>query len=67
MNSSSEDLKKKRFRKTAAEINRHFKCPIETCQKAYGSEGSLNQHIKLKHADYYVFFLFLYLFRTFHR
>lgn len=54
MNSSSDEMKRKRFRKTAAEINRHFKCPIEVCQKAYGSEGSLNQHIKLKHNDYYV-------------
>ena len=27
---------------------------IETCLKSYGSEGSLNQHLKLKHPDLYV-------------
>ena len=54
-------MKRKRFRKTAAEINRHFRCPIESCQKAYGSEGSLNQHIKLKHNDYYVKYYYFLL------
>jgi hypothetical protein len=24
---------------------------VENCQKSYGSEGSLNQHIKLKHPE----------------
>eukprot|EP01016_Furgasonia_blochmanni_P044553 TRINITY_DN6197_c0_g1_i8.p1 TRINITY_DN6197_c0_g1~~TRINITY_DN6197_c0_g1_i8.p1 ORF type:complete len:229 (-),score=36.29 TRINITY_DN6197_c0_g1_i8:190-876(-) len=46
------DSKKKRFRRTAAEIDRHYRCPIEKCMKSYGSEGSLNQHIKLKHPGY---------------
>jgi hypothetical protein len=48
------DNKKKRFRRPAEEIERHFKCPSETCQKKYGyslychlkyslrAEGSLN-------------------------
>jgi len=26
---------------------------VETCQKSYGSEGSLNQHVKLKHFEVY--------------
>lgn len=43
--------KKRRHRRSATEIGtffiqknkkeRHYKCPIETCQKNYGSEGSL--------------------------
>jgi hypothetical protein len=41
--------KSKRHRRTASEISRHYKCSIVTCQKSYGSEGSLNQHIRLKH------------------
>lgn len=45
--------KRKRHRRTATEIARHYKCPIEECPKSYGSEGSLNQHIKLKHPEYY--------------
>jgi len=44
--------KKKRFRRTAGEIERHYRCPIMSCQKSYGSEGSLNQHLKLKHPEY---------------
>ena len=37
--------KRKRYRRTANEIERRFVC---WCGKAYGSEGSLNQHKKLK-------------------
>jgi hypothetical protein len=48
-----DNEKKKRHRRTATEIARHFKCPIDDCPKSYGSEGSLNQHIKLKHPEYY--------------
>jgi len=48
-----DNEKKKRNRRTATEIARHYKCPIEDCPKSYGSEGSLNQHIKLKHHEYY--------------
>jgi hypothetical protein len=44
-----ENDRKKRFRRTANEIERHYRCPIDTCQRSYGSEGSLNQHIKIKH------------------
>ena len=39
--------RKKRHRRTAGEIERHYRCP--NCLKSYGSEGSLSQHIKLKH------------------
>jgi len=28
---------------------RHFSCPVMNCDKSYGSEGSLYQHIKIKH------------------
>ena len=48
-----DNEKKKRHRRTAHEIARHYKCPIEDCPKSYGSEGSLNQHIKIKHPEYY--------------
>ena len=37
------------MRRTAKEINRSFVCPYESCSKNYGSEGSLNLHIKIKH------------------
>ncbi|CDW75489.1 UNKNOWN [Stylonychia lemnae] len=37
--------KRKRYRRTANEIERRFVC---WCGKSYGSEGSLNQHKKLK-------------------
>ena len=26
---------------------------MESCQRSYGSEGSLNQHVKIKHAEVY--------------
>tara|TARA_B110000285_G_C14879603_1_gene493214 strand:+ start:466 stop:651 length:186 start_codon:yes stop_codon:yes gene_type:complete len=48
-----DNEKKKRHRRTATEIARHYRCPIEGCPKSYGGEGSLNQHIKLKHSAYY--------------
>eukprot|EP00826_Nyctotherus_ovalis_P002022 TRINITY_DN10384_c0_g3_i1.p1 TRINITY_DN10384_c0_g3~~TRINITY_DN10384_c0_g3_i1.p1 ORF type:complete len:143 (-),score=36.42 TRINITY_DN10384_c0_g3_i1:117-545(-) len=41
--------KKKRHRRTAMEIERRYKCKIKGCGKSYGSEGSLSQHMKLKH------------------
>lgn len=45
--------KKKRFRRTAETIERRFVCEVERCQKCYGSDGSLQQHIKLKHPELY--------------
>jgi hypothetical protein len=40
---------KKRRRRTAIEIDRAYKCEVPNCSKAYGSEGALKMHIKLKH------------------
>jgi hypothetical protein len=37
------------MRRTAAEIEREYICPYPECGKLYGSEGSLNLHIKIKH------------------
>jgi len=34
--------KRKRHRRTANEIHRHYRCPFDECPKSYGSEGSLN-------------------------
>ena len=42
---SADEKRKKRFRRTANAIERRFTC---WCGKAYGSEGSLNQHKKNK-------------------
>lgn len=50
--SEGED-RKKRFRRVASMIERHFKCPSDKCIKSYGSEGSLNQHVKIKHPELY--------------
>ncbi|CAD8052486.1 unnamed protein product [Paramecium sonneborni] len=41
--------KKKKKRRTAAEIEKNFECPYKDCQKQYGSDVSLNLHIKFKH------------------
>ena len=46
--------KNKRFRRTAHEIERFYRCSVKSCEKSYGSEGSLNQHYKLKHPEIYV-------------
>ncbi len=55
---STEDSKKKckpnkkRKRRVAAEIERKYKCKVApNCTKAYGSEGALKMHIKLKHPE----------------
>lgn len=50
-NNLSDLDKKKRKRKKKDEVERNFKCMIENCGKAYGSENSLNQHYKLKHEE----------------
>ena len=42
-------MRKKHVRRTAKEIERSFVCPYQGCSKVYGSEGSLNLHIKIKH------------------
>eukprot|EP01017_Pseudomicrothorax_dubius_P013745 TRINITY_DN1615_c0_g1_i7.p1 TRINITY_DN1615_c0_g1~~TRINITY_DN1615_c0_g1_i7.p1 ORF type:complete len:217 (-),score=38.12 TRINITY_DN1615_c0_g1_i7:52-702(-) len=46
--------KKKRIRRMANQIDRLHKCPCAPCPKSYGSEGSLHQHLRLKHNDYFV-------------
>lgn len=45
--------KKKRHRRNASEIARDYQCPIENCDKSYGAEASLTQHVKLKHQSFY--------------
>ncbi|CAD8094289.1 unnamed protein product [Paramecium sonneborni] len=45
---SLED-KRKRNRRSAVEIPRSHVCTISNCNKSYGSEGSLMQHMKIKH------------------
>ena len=42
---------RKRHRRGKNEIKRSFMCIYPGCGKTYGSEGSLNQHIKIKHGD----------------
>ena len=37
------------MRRTAKEIERTYYCPFEGCDKTFGSEGSQNLHIKIKH------------------
>lgn len=41
--------RKKHNRRCANDIDRQYKCPYPKCEKFYGSEGSLNLHIKIKH------------------
>jgi hypothetical protein len=45
--------RKKRFRRTANEIEKRYHCHSEKCNRSYGSEGSLLQHVKLKHPEKY--------------
>lgn len=45
-------LKIKRVRRLAKHIERTHCCPIAGCGKSYGSEGSLHQHVRLKHQDF---------------
>ena len=40
---------RKKNRRLAVEIEKKFECPYEKCYKFYGSDVSLNLHIKLKH------------------
>ena len=41
--------RKRHNRRCANDIERGFTCPYEGCSKFYGSEGSLNLHMKIKH------------------
>ena len=51
---SERHEKAKRMRRNADEIERYYKCSVKSCGKSYGSEGSLNQHYKLKHPEIYL-------------
>jgi hypothetical protein len=42
-------IRKQPTRRKAAEILRKFECMEPDCDKTYGSEVSLNLHVKLKH------------------
>lgn len=61
LNNGSEDTsnendsmsRSKRIRKKKEDISRAFICMVRDCGRAYGSENSLNQHIKIKHEEFY--------------
>lgn len=46
---NEENGKSKRMRRTNSMIEKKHVCPAERCGRNYGSEGSLQQHLKLKH------------------
>ena len=42
-------VNRKRHRRNKNELIREFKCNL--CEKKYGSEGTLKQHLKIKHKN----------------
>ena len=40
---------KKKIRRTSDMIEKTYTCPFQGCDKNYGSDVSLNLHMKLKH------------------
>lgn len=48
---NSQEERKKRHRRCASEIAREFQCKAPKCGKSYGTEGSLSQHMKIKHPE----------------
>ena len=40
---------KRKNRRVSNEIDKNYICPYEKCGKNYGSDVSLNLHIKIKH------------------
>ena len=42
-------VNRKRHRRSKNELIREFKCNL--CKKKYGSEGTLKQHLKIKHKN----------------
>ena len=40
---------RKKNRRLAIQIQKNYECPYEKCYRVYGSDVSLNLHIKLKH------------------
>jgi len=49
-NEERKENRKKHNRRCAKEIEKDEICPYSNCGKYYGSEGSLNLHMKLKHS-----------------
>ena len=49
-----EDSRGKRERRRAEDIEKKYRCEAPCCERMYGSEGSLQQHIKLKHPEMYM-------------
>ena len=49
----SNVVKQKRKRKKKDQVMRNYHCKIGECGKSYGTENSLNQHMKLKHIDFW--------------
>lgn len=47
----SYEEKKKRVRRCASQIERKFICQVPNCDKSYGTEGSMAQHMRLKHPE----------------
>jgi hypothetical protein len=45
--------KQKRKRKKKDQVKRDYHCKIGDCGKSYGTENSLNQHMKLKHIGFW--------------
>jgi hypothetical protein len=41
--------KSARYRRSADEIVKAFRCPYDNCGRSYGTQVSLNLHIKKKH------------------
>lgn len=48
-NFENTSFKKPKYRRKNNELNKKFKCPYKNCEKYYGSDVSLNLHIKIKH------------------
>lgn len=40
---------KKKVRRPSAQIVKSYECPFPNCDKNYGTDVSLNLHMKLKH------------------
>ena len=45
----TKSIKQKKTRRLSKDISKPYICPYDNCHKTYGSEVSLNLHIKLKH------------------
>eukprot|EP00128_Syssomonas_multiformis_P013904 Colp12_sorted_trinity150504_noHs@30161 len=50
-NDSESTQQRKRHRRTFAELDRKYTCTWYGCGRVYASEGSLNQHVRLKHTN----------------